>query len=348
MSNIIDQALDILQDASPEYGNGFSNHAPMAAEALLALGREEVIIPWVQRYRRRLPAYPASHEIIDGEKFQEALGDIRRFADWALFFEKELDADSWSSVLNTWAPRLIPGMVGAAFHGIIRTGHAVRNLSNEETEQRRRELAAGLAYWASRYQTLPGIITEKPAGLKPTSALALVERIPLEKRVWHGLIFEKVRGLLEFEPFRNVINLVDTSIDIDYFFSDMFEAAARVYLANAHDKGSIITFIHTVTGPGAVHLMVPYLSQDTVRSALRYCWQASAGIYAAIGTTIDNNPYDTAGDDADIDELINLAVATGDEHAFKFTEACLRAYKLKPKPIFLVAARHAAEHLRRP
>ncbi len=345
MSHIIDQALDILKDTSPEYGNGFSNHAPMAAEALLAMGREDAIITWVQKYRRRLPAYPASHEVIDRERFQEALGDIRRFADWAWFFEKELGAEPWGSVLNTWAPRLVQGMVGAAFHGIIRTGHAVRNLANEETEQRLRELAAGLAYWASRYQTLPGIITEKQARLKPTEALPLVERLPLDKRVWRGLILEKVQGLLEFDPFRDVINLVDTSIDIDDFFADMFEAAARVYLANARDKGSIITFIHTVTGPGAVQLIAPYLSRDTVRRALRYCWQASAGIYAAIGMAIDDNPYATAGDEAKIDELINLAVATGDEHAFKFTEACLRAYKLKPKPIFLVAARHAAEHL---
>ena len=34
MGSIIDQALDILRDTAPEYGNGFSNHAPMAAEAL--------------------------------------------------------------------------------------------------------------------------------------------------------------------------------------------------------------------------------------------------------------------------------------------------------------------------
>ncbi len=251
-------------------------------------------------------------------------------------------------MLSAWVPRLLPGMVGAAFHGIIRTGNAVRNLSNEATEQRLRELAAGLAYWASRYQTLPGIITEQQAGLKPTEALLLVELLPADKRVWHGLIFEKVRGVLEFDPFRDVINLVDTSIDIDSFFSDLFEAAARVYLANGRDKGSIITFIHTMTGPGAVQMLAPHLSPETVRAALRYCWQASAGIYAAIGMAIDNNLYEAADDKAGIDELVDLAVATGDEHAFKFMEVCLRAYKLEPKPLYLVAARHAAEHLRRP
>ena len=62
---------------------------------------------------------------------------------------------------------------------------------------------------------------------------------------------------------------------------------------------------------------------------------------------IDNSPYEAADDDVSIDELVNLAVNTGDEHAFKFMEVCLRAYKLEPKPLFLVAARHAAEHLKK-
>jgi hypothetical protein len=347
MSHVIDQALDILKDTGPEYGNGFSSHGPMAAEALLALGRDDVIIPWVQKYRKRLPNYPESRHIIDQERCHEAMGDIRRFADWTLFFEKELRKEPWRSALNKWAPRLMQGMIGAAFHGIIRTGHAVRNLIREETGQRLWELAQGLAYWASRYQILPGIITEKQAGLKPTEALPLVERLPLDKRLWHGLIFEKVRSLSGFDPFLNVINLVDTSIDIPSFFSDLFEATARVYLANGRDRGTIITFIHAVTGPGAIHLMAPCLSHDTIRIALRYCWQASASLYAAMGLEIDNNSYDTAGDNANMDELVHLAVNTGDEHAIKFLEVCLRAYNLEPNPLFLVAARHAAENLRK-
>jgi len=347
MSHIIDQALDILKDAGPEYGSGFSSHGPMAAEALLALGRDEVILPWVQKYRKRLPHIPESRHIIAGERFHEAMGDVLRFADWALFFEQELSAEPWRSVLNRWVPRLMQGIIGAAYHGIIRTGHAVRNLVREETGQRLRELAQGLAYWASRHQTLPGIITEKHAGLKPTEALPLVERLPLDKRLWHGLIFEKVRSLSGFGPFFDVINLVDTSIDIPSFFSDLFEATVRIYLANGRDRGSIITFIHAVTGPGALHLMAPHLSQDTIRVALRYCWQASAGLYAAIGMEIDDNPYDTTDENTKKDELVHLAVTTGDEHAIKFMEVCLRAYNLEPKPLFLIAARHAAENLRR-
>ncbi len=37
----------------------------------------------------------------------------------------------------------------------------------------------------------------------------------------------------------------------------------------------------------------------------------------------------------DRDDLVDRALATGDEHAIKFTEACLREYALNPKPLYL-------------
>ena len=39
--------------------------------------------------------------------------------------------------------------------------------------------------------------------------------------------------------------------------------------------------------------------------------------------------------------LIDRAVATQDEHAIKFTEACLREHAFNPKPLYLQAARDA-------
>jgi len=345
MNRVMDQALEILKDAGPEYGKGFSNHGPMAAEALLALGRDDDVLPWVLKYRKRLPSCPVSRDQIDTENYTHAMGDIGRFADWTLFIEKELREEPWRAVLNRWVPRLAPGMIGAAFHGIIRTGHAVRNLIREETSQRLRELACGLAYWAARYQMLPGVVETKQTGLKPTEALSRIKILPSDKRIWHGLIYDKVRALSGSDSFADVINLVDASINMDSFISDLFEATVRIYLGNARDRGSIITFIHAVTGPGAVHLMIPCLAGDTARMALLYSWQASAGIYAAVGLETDHNAYHSARDDGNIDPLIQQAVTTGDEHAIKFTEVCLRAYRLDPKPIFLIAARHAVENL---
>ena len=59
-------------------------------------------------------------------------------------------------MVGEWTPRLLPGAVGAATHGLIRTGHALRALGAADTPPRRLEVANGLAFWASSYQELPG------------------------------------------------------------------------------------------------------------------------------------------------------------------------------------------------
>ena len=41
------------------------------------------------------------------------------------------------------------------------------------------------------------------------------------------------------------------------------------------------------------------------------------------------------------DDLIDRAIRSGDEHAIKYTEACLSEYSLSPSPIYLRAADHA-------
>ena len=46
-----------------------------------------------------------------------------------------------------------------------------------------------------------------------------------------------------------------------------------------------------------------------------------------------------------IDELIDGAVATGGVHVIKFVEACLREYRLNPKPVYLVAARDVRKRI---
>jgi len=344
--DVMDEALEFLGDAGPEYGPGFSNHAPMAAEALLALGRGDAVIDWVRAYRKRLPGSPEPGLPVFSGYWFEALGAIGRYADWVACFEDELRGEHWCAVLNTWVPRLLPGMVGAAWHGAIRTGHAVRSLNREESPGKLRELARALAYWAARYQSLPGFPVPEADVRNPLAAIDEVPSLPDGERLMKGLIFEKVRRLNGFQPFERVINLTEPPDDITPFTVDLLEAFVRVYLANGETRGSVITFIHGVTGPGAVYLMASCLLPDISRVALRYAWQASAALYAAIGRGVDRAPHDAYDESAE--DLVTRAVHTGDEHAIKFTEVCLRAHRIDPRPIFLVAARHAIDRLGRP
>jgi hypothetical protein len=342
--DVMDEALDLLENAGPEYGPGFSNHAPMAAEALLAMGRGDAVIDWVTTYRKRLPGNPEPGLPVFGGYWFEALGAIGRYADWVACFEEELRDEDWCTVLNMWVPRLLPGMVGAAWHGAIRTGHAVRSLNREESPGKIQELARAMAYWAARYQSLPGFPVPDVDVRNPLAVIDEVMPLPDGERLMKGLIYEKVRKLNGFRPFEQVINLTEPPADITPFFVDLLETFVRVYLANAKARGSVITFIHGVTGPGAVYLMATCLWPDISRIALRYAWQASAALYAAIGREIDRASYDAY--DEPVEDLVTRAVQTGDEHAIKFTEVCLRVHRIDPRPIFLVAARHAIERLK--
>jgi hypothetical protein len=342
--DVMDEALALLEEAGPEYGPGFSNHGPMAAEALVALGREDAVIPWVTGYRKRLRGNPAPGLPVCSGYWFEALGSIDRYADWVMCFEEELREEEWCTVLNVWVPRLLPGMVGAAWHGAIRTGHAVRSLNREESPAKIRELARALAYWAARYQSLPGFPVPRVEVRSPLSVIGEVPSLPDAERLMKGLIYEKVKRLNGFEPFAQVINLTEPPDDITPFFVDLVETFVRVYLANGTGRGSVITFIHGVTGPGAVNLMASCLLPDISRVALRYAWQASAALYAAIGREIDRASYDAY--DGSVEDLVTRAVETGDEHAVKFTEVCLRAHRIDPRPVFLVAAQHAIDRLK--
>ena len=340
MTATIDEALALLEDTGPEYGGGLANHGPMAAEALFALGRGDAAVPWAERYKRRLSEHPQARKPIAAEDWREALGEGDRVGDWIAFFGRELADASWQAVLNRWAPRLGPGIVAAATHGVIRTGHAVRSLAAEDTPERRHELAEGLAYWAARYTTLPGAPQPGADGVLPSQAIRDVAFLPDERRA-AGLITVGLSRL--DDEFAGAINLVDASTDVSAFVSDMTETFAHAYLANANDGFRVIVFIHSVTGPSAARILAPHLEPDAVQPLLSYAWQAGAALYSAFGSAPAPSAIEAPAGDRD--DLIDRAVATGDEHAIKFTEACLREYELNPKPVYLAAARHAAERL---
>jgi hypothetical protein len=344
-ADALEEALEMLSRSGFEYHGGLANHGPMAAEALVVLGRPEAVRPWVEDYRRNLQERGAPRERLAADAWRDALGDFRRAPDWAQMLERELSDGPWPVVLDRWTERLAPGLVGAALHGLIRTGHAARALSVRDTPARRRELAEGLAYWAARYQTLPEA-HGGPGGDRPSAALARVERLPLDRRARPGLISDGLHALEEWPPFLGVANLADTSGDASDFLADLTAHFALVYWEEAHDLGRVIGFIHSVTGPSAVRLVLPHVGAGARRLLLRYAWQAAAGLYAALSRA-DEEPAPLPASADEWDALVDRAVAAGDEHAIKFGEACRREDRIRPAAIYRHAARDAAERLRR-
>jgi hypothetical protein len=344
----LDEALEFLAPMGPDLNNGLSNHAPMAIEALCAMQRGDAVANWLERYRRSLAPREHAHTRIADADWRSALGDLRRARDWFEFFSHQLEEHPWQTVLELWAPRLAPGLMAAATHGVIRTGHATRAIALEDNPGRRRELADGLAYWAADYMALPAR-RRPPTRLKPSEAIARVPMIPLQVRAAKlGSLTDALAKLDVFPPFERTLDDVDPTAGASAFLSDLTATFARVYLANARDFYTTIAFIHAVTGPSAVRPMLPYLNNETTRAALSYAWQAAAAMYATFGTQtqlpIFRERESSAGDDA---ELVERAVRCGDEHAIKFTEVCLREHALNPDPAYIAAANHAIAMLSR-
>jgi hypothetical protein len=343
-SEAMEAALELLEKTGPEYAGRLANHGPMAAEALVELSRPDAVVPWVEQYRKRLREHPSGTLPIDAKDWREALGDNDRVGDWIVFFRREVAERPWKTVLAEWTARLSPGVVAAAFHGAIRTAHAVRSLETAETPARRRELAEGLGYWAATYNALPEAAApaKPPPGRKPSQAIAGVPILPPDRRISYGNITERLNPLDQFPPFATVADAVDSSGEASAFLSDLTETFASVYLASAA-PGNIITFIHGVTGPAAVRTLLPYVSPEERTRLLRYTWQACASFYSSTGgKTVPRLPSNAA---PSREEQVDRAIATGDEHAIKFTEACFREHALNPKPVYLYAARDGVSRL---
>ena len=334
----MEEALGLLAKTGPEYAGRLANHGPMAAEALVVLARPDAVVPWVEGYRKRLYEHPSGTHPIDPKAWREALGDGARVGDWIVFFGRQVEERPWKEVLAEWVPRLAPGVIAAAFHGVIRTGHAVRSLDARETRARRRELAEGLGYWAATYEALPEAPGTAGHGT-PSGAIPNVASLPADRQIHTGNITDRLAPLERFPPFAGVAGMVDTNGDASAFISNLTETFASVYLENV-PPGSVITYIHAVTGPSAIRLLLPHLDANARSALLRYGWQGASALYAASGGKW-TGPLAAPASKISRDDLVDQAVATGDEHAIKFTEACLREYALNPKPVYLGAARAA-------
>jgi hypothetical protein len=342
----MEDALEIMAAYGPDLANGLTSHGPMAAEALCALDRPDAVLPWVERYRAGMLPRPPARERISRERWRDALAQEPRFTDWAAFFTEELKEAPWGAVVECWVGRLAPGICASATHGVIRVGHATRSLAESESPRRVRELADALASWASTYQELPASAGAHAHRMNPHAAIMEVSVVPPERRRFSGTITSSLDALNEFPAFGPVIELLDVGGDPSTLVSELTDTFARVYLANTHDILTAIVFIHGVTSIAALGNILPYLDDATRRAALRFAWQSSCALYATFGSQPAPEKRIEPTDE-DVASLVDRAVAHGDEHAIKFTEACLHQHARHPSLAYLAAARHALEVLPR-
>ncbi len=342
-SSPLDDALTVFAATAPSYGSlGLANHGPMAAEALAHLGREDAIAGWVEHYRTRLdPALPPADRPLSEEDWPAALGQVNRFPDWLALFEREVADRPPVAVVGEWAPRLLPGAVGAAAHGLIRTAHGVRALAAADTPPRRLELANGLAFWASSYRELPGppLLIGKEG---VPDALADLPYLP-EDAPRQLLISDMVAQIGDIaDEFEQAVASLGWTGGPVGLLDELASGGARAYLRNADDGGAI-GLLHSVTAPMACELILPWLAVEDRDAALGYVWQAAAALHVAY--SIDRKAELPETSTLRAGELIDRAIASRDEHAIKLTEAALRSHGRTHDDVVLWAAADAGTRL---
>jgi hypothetical protein len=338
-----DELLHVIAPYGPDLRNGNTNHAPMAIEALCALGRPDAALPWLEHYRPELLPMPARRERIAAADWQAALGRTERAADWSELFREELANASWRAVVDRWVGRLAPALCASAAHGVIRVGHAVRALAHGETPERIRELADAFGSWAFAYQVLPTATAPGVRALPARQAIVRVPIVPPERRRFSGTIVSALEGLDAFPEFAPAIELLELGPDPAAQLADLTELFARVYLANAHDLLTCIVFVHGVTGVTALGHLLPHLSPAHQRAGMRFAWQTGAALYAAFGRALPADAVDPPKSSPE--ELVERAVAHGDEHAIKLAEACVARNAIRPHPAYLAAIESALQLL---
>ncbi|MEQ1891865.1 MAG: questin oxidase family protein [Planctomycetota bacterium] len=325
----LDLLLEAHADVLPERAGAGANHYPMAAEALVTLGHAQAIEPdWI----RGAAGYAGEERHGSARLERDALGDYGRFADWRAHFRDELARGPWQALVAEQAPRLAPGLSGAAFHGLIRTAHAVRALRERDTPARRGELANGLAYWAARYAELPTnpALVDRPDELERTLTRLTHPWIDDDADVDFSAVDERLARAALAPP-------VELDDDPATELDALVHAAASAFLEMLVQERQRIWLLHTVTGPAAAGLLLPEVDSDGARLLVAHARQAVVALQSAFGAPYTPGAHLRASPPA-WPELVQRAVASRSVHSIKLVEALRRQAGADPDPLWRTVA----------
>jgi hypothetical protein len=365
VTGTLDEAYRRLHARGPEFEGWLSNHGPMAAEAMARRGHADRVDRWLDGYMRRLEEFPRGYGPI-GPAWQEALGDPRRVADWTAYFRREVTERPWRQAVDTWWPRLLPGVAAAATHGVIRVGHAVRALTEDgEDADHLTELAHGLAYWASRWQPVPGsrwqpvpgasgmqppqVPAPAGAGQPAAAASAAARALAALPRIadQSGGIRERLDRLGKLPGWPAALaapQIPASAEELRSWLAGLVEAATTRYLTYGHGNG--VMLVHSATAPNAILRCLPVLDQRLWAPSVAASWAAAAALTVIYAPASPAGPAylpDPPTGPQAAEETFAQAVDHGDEHVIKFADTAADVYARTSNTDTLAAALRATQ-----
>ncbi len=294
--------LDRALELPPEYRDQLTTHLPMALQALHALGAGEARLAaffdaYARRFegRRAAPRPPAAPDARDWRRLRE---EADPFPALHAAFAAALAREGRDALLRAVLPGLLEGVAAAAFHGAIRTAHAV-------AADHAGELAAALAYWAWRWQPLPPADAGEP--------------MPFER--WAARLAEAAAGA-SFEG-----SLISVRMDAAARSAPYRELGARLAVdgellprlaalaAERYAASGNFTVLHLVTGTRALALLAPWWG-DAATPSLTAAW--TAALLAARLPAQDLPPLPARP----WKEIVSATCAQDDDHVIKLVHAC--------------------------
>ena len=253
----------------------------MAAEALAHLGRADAIAGWVARVPRSASTTrrPRPGPLAETE-WPDALGREDRFPEWLALFESEVADRPVAAVVGEWVPRLLPGTIGAATHGLIRTGHAVRGLGGGRH-------AAPAPRGGDRARLL-GL--ELPGAAGPAAAdrargraqaLADLPYLPEDDAAPRCSSATGWRRWPTSPTSSNRRSPRSGGVAEPSSCSTSWRSVARWPTCATLTAGGAIGLLHAVTAPLACEMLLPWLAEEDRDAALGYAWQAVAALHVA-------------------------------------------------------------------
>jgi len=313
----LDAALSALVTFGPEYGPALSSHVPMAAEALERLGHPEVLGPYVEAWLPKLRPFTPARD-----------GGIAEYPAALERAESSVRTRGPAGALEHGLGAFVPGLHGAAFHGLLRVGHAARAVFRHDTGPRRRELACALAY--AEVRAAP----ELPATVKLTTAHATFEEALVDARptphaavARRGIITPDLLARIgDGEELRAACERATLPPEPAAAADAVLRAALRLYVASDHDPSADFVLLHGVTAAETTRALCPWVgagagalvrSMATAIVALRVAYVPRVGAFLPSAAPLD-------------EALVARAVGTLDDHAIKLAAACVEGQAAAP------------------
>lgn len=312
--------LDRSLDHAPIYGPGFASHLPMALHALHVLGADEARLQaFFDRYATRLAPRGARSGPLDD--WTSALGRFDAFEALRTTFEDRLHEQGPEATLRHALPVLWPGVVAAAFHGLIRSAHALQ-------AGHAGELAAALAYWAATFRRLPDA-PEQAMDLPSWSAA--LESAALASRVPGGSIVRGVEAAVQGAAYRELGAALPATAATLHDLAD--------WAADQYAKSRNFTVLHLVTACRAARVLLDHTGEPA--AAWPHLVRAFVG--AALAANLEHRPEPPPR--LGWAEVRVRAIASDDDHVIKLVHACVddSAAHADDGPRLAAAARAVAE-----